>query len=63
MWWEAFRVALAAFPPPTADAPFLALCEKFGLTAADSPYLNPDGELAGFWQRDRRPPRTRWRSW
>jgi hypothetical protein len=39
-------VALAAFPPPAADAPFLALCEKFGLTAAESPYINPAGALA-----------------
>jgi hypothetical protein len=45
-WWEAFRVALAAFPPPAADAPFLAICEKFGLTAAESPYVNPDPALA-----------------
>lgn len=44
-WWEEFRVALAAFPPPAADAPFLALCEKFGLTAPVSPFINPDGEL------------------
>lgn len=44
-WWEEFRVALAAFPPPAADAPFLAICEKFGLTAAESPYIDPDPEL------------------
>ena len=37
LWWESFRVALAAFPPPAADAPFLAICEKFGLTAANPP--------------------------
>jgi hypothetical protein len=41
-WWENFRVALAAFPPPAADAPFLALCEKFGLTAPESPYVDLD---------------------
>ncbi len=45
-WWEAFRVALQAFPPPAVDAPFLALCEKLGLTAAESPYINPDPALA-----------------
>jgi hypothetical protein len=39
-WWEEFRVALAAFPPPPADAPFVAICEKYGLTAAESPYIN-----------------------
>jgi hypothetical protein len=45
-WWEAFRVELAAFPPPTADAPRLALAGAFGLTASESPYLDPDPELA-----------------
>ena len=44
-WWEQFRVALAAFPPPAADAPFLALCAQFGLTAAASPYIDPDPAL------------------
>jgi hypothetical protein len=44
-WWESFRVALAAFPPPAADAPLLALGEKLGLTAAESPYVNPDPAL------------------
>ncbi len=45
-WWERFRVALAAFPPPAADAPFLAVCEQCGLTAPTSPYVEPAGELA-----------------
>ena len=44
-WWEEFRVALAAFPPPPADAPFLAICEEFGLTAVESPYSQPDPTL------------------
>ncbi len=44
-WWEEFRVALAAFPPPAADAPFVAICEKLGLTSPVSPYINPDGAL------------------
>ena len=44
-WWEAFRVRLAAFPPPAADAPFLATAEALGLTAADSPYVDPPPEL------------------
>lgn len=44
-WWEEFRVALAAFPPPPADAPFLAVCERFGLTAAESPYIDPNPAL------------------
>jgi hypothetical protein len=32
-WWEQFRVALAAFPPPAGDATFVALAERLGLTA------------------------------
>jgi hypothetical protein len=36
-WWEHFRVTLAAFPPPKADAPFISVCEKLGLTSPDSP--------------------------
>jgi hypothetical protein len=45
-WWEEFRVALAAFPPPAADASFLAICEQLGVTAAESPYIDPDPALA-----------------
>jgi len=45
-WWERFRVALAAFPPPAADAQFVALAERLGLTASQSPYVDPDPELA-----------------
>ena len=45
-WWEEFRVALAAFPPPAADLPFLAICDKLGLTSGESPYINPDPALA-----------------
>ena len=45
-WWEEFRVALAAFPPPAGDAEFLKACEALGLTAAESPFVDPDPELA-----------------
>ncbi|MCU0502400.1 MAG: DUF1254 domain-containing protein [Anaerolineae bacterium] len=45
-WWEEFRVALAAFPPPAVDAPFLAISRQFGLTSAESPYIAPDPALA-----------------
>jgi hypothetical protein len=45
-WWETLRVELAAFPPPAADAPFLAVAESLGLTASESPYVDPDPELA-----------------
>jgi hypothetical protein len=43
-WWESFRVALAAFPPPEGDAEFLRLCDQFGLTAPDTPYADLDPE-------------------
>lgn len=45
-WWESFRVALAAFPPPAGDAPLLAIAETLGLTDAESPYIDADPELA-----------------
>ncbi|MGP0052343.1 MAG: DUF1254 domain-containing protein [Solirubrobacteraceae bacterium] len=45
-WWERFRLTLDAFPPPEADTPFLAVCEKLGLTAPESLYVDPDPELA-----------------
>ena len=45
-WWETFRIRLAAFPPPAVDAPLLATAETLGLTATDSPYLDPDPALA-----------------
>lgn len=45
-WWEQLRVALQAFPPPEADAPFLEICEQFGLLEPHSPYVDPDPDLA-----------------
>lgn len=45
-WWEEFRVALAAFPPPAGDAPFLAVCKELGLLEAESPYIQPEPTLA-----------------
>jgi hypothetical protein len=45
-WWETFRVELAAFPPPAGDAPMLAAADTLGLTAPQSPYVDPDPELA-----------------
>jgi hypothetical protein len=44
--WERFRVALAAFLPPAGDGQFLALAERFGATATESPYVDPDPGLA-----------------
>lgn len=45
LWWERFRVSLAMFPPPAADAPFLETAASLGLTAATSPYVDPDPDL------------------
>jgi hypothetical protein len=45
-WWERFRVALQAFPPPAADAPFLKICAELGLTEPESPYVDPEPALA-----------------
>jgi hypothetical protein len=45
-WWERFRVALTSFPPPPGDEPFVAIAERLGVTAAQSPYVDPDPELA-----------------
>ena len=45
-WWDQFRVALAAFPPSAADKQFVALAERFGATATESPYIYPDAGLA-----------------
>lgn len=52
LWWERTRVALAAFPPPPADTPFLAAAGDLGLDAVDSPYVDPDPQP--------RPPRPRY---
>jgi hypothetical protein len=45
-WWEQFRVALAAFPPPADDAPYIGVCKQFGLLDAESPYVGLDPERA-----------------
>jgi hypothetical protein len=45
-WWELFRVALASFPPAAADAPFIALAGRLGVTATESPYVDPEPGLA-----------------
>jgi hypothetical protein len=44
-WWERFRVALQAFPPPAADASFLQACERLGLTQPDCRCVDPEPEL------------------
>jgi hypothetical protein len=45
-WWERLRVALAAFPPPEGDAPFLEAAERFGLADTASPFVEPNATLA-----------------
>jgi hypothetical protein len=39
-WWEQFRVALAAFPPPAEDAQYLHGLAALGLTAPGSPLVD-----------------------
>jgi len=47
-FWERLRVALAAFPPsPDTDGTYLADAATFGLTDAESPYVDADPALAG----------------
>ena len=48
-WWEKLRVALAEFPPPSADAPILAICEKLGLTATSRLTSTPRRRWNSFW--------------
>jgi hypothetical protein len=45
-WWERLRVAIAAFPPPEGDAPFLEAAERLGLADTTSPFVEPDEALA-----------------
>jgi hypothetical protein len=45
-WWERFRVQLAAFPPPAADAELLAAMRPLGVLEPTSPYVDPDPALA-----------------
>ncbi len=45
-WWERFRVFLGEFPPPPADTAFVDAAATLGLTATDSPLVDPDPDLA-----------------
>jgi hypothetical protein len=45
LWWERLRVALAAFPPPEADAPFMDAATQLRLTNAASAFVRPDAAL------------------
>jgi hypothetical protein len=45
-WWEQLRVCVAAFPPPPGDAAYLAILDELGVTARESPYVDPDPDLA-----------------
>jgi hypothetical protein len=44
-FWERLRVAVQAFPPPTAEAEMLARLEPLGLLSETSPYLDPHPNL------------------
>lgn len=54
LWWEQFRVSLAAFPPSTADAEFLETAALLGLTGTSSPLVDPDPDLAAALVEGRR---------
>jgi hypothetical protein len=45
LWWERLRVALATFPPPKADAPFLEAARQLRLTDSTSFFVGPDAPL------------------
>jgi hypothetical protein len=45
-WWEQLRAAIGSFPPAAADAPLIDLAARLGVTAAESPYVDPDPDLA-----------------
>jgi hypothetical protein len=45
LFWEKFRVELAAFPPPAADKDLIAATAGLGFTDPDSPYTDPDPAL------------------
>lgn len=45
-WWERFRVALRAFPPPPSDAPLLERAAAAGLLADGSPLVDLDPTVA-----------------
>ena len=62
-WWEQFRVALAAFPPPAADKQFVTLAERFGATNAESPYVDPGPRWPRCWSPANKRARPGSRSW
>jgi hypothetical protein len=45
-WWEHFRVALAAFPPPNEDAQYLHGLEALGLTSPGSHLVDAGSDQA-----------------
>lgn len=54
LWWEQFRVSLAAFPPSPADAEFLETAALLGLTGTSSTLVDPDPGLAAALVEGRR---------
>jgi hypothetical protein len=53
LWWEQFRVALAAFPPTPADREFLDVAAALGLTSTTSPLVDPEPALAAALREGR----------
>jgi hypothetical protein len=45
-WWERFRAWSQLFPPPATERDYIQKFEPLGLLAPDSPYADPDPELA-----------------
>jgi hypothetical protein len=45
-FWERLRLCIAAYPPPAEDAEFIAAAGTLGLLDVESPYLDPDPDLA-----------------
>jgi hypothetical protein len=48
VFWEKLRSWMRRFPPPPADQPFVQVLERLGLLADQSPYVDPDPELAAM---------------
>ena len=45
-FWERFRVDFQAYPPPAGDADIIDLAASAGLRDDESPFVNPDPDLA-----------------
>ena len=50
IWWEQFRSWSQLFPPPAAEQEYLQTFAPLGVLAKDSPYVDPDPQLAALLQ-------------